>query len=176
MLMDPVRLADIAQRAGVPRDTAKKWVQRYDSFPQPAVDRSRGKLWEWRQVEMWLFATGRWPGAVRYRSTDGHLSVRAESSEPREGGGVRWVLLATFVGGDTSWRAIPSDILREMTDQPEAAAARLLRGWENARVAWVRDHPDEVMPAHLVGSPWPLDRDLAASGGRVHWPLPHPRP
>lgn len=158
MLMDPVRLTDIARRAGVPRDTAKKWAERHENFPQPPVDRPRGRLWEWRAVEQWLIATGRLPGALRYRSTDGHRTYRVESSEPRPGGGTRWVLLATFVGShDTSWRAIPADALREMTDEPDLAASRLLQGWETARIEWARGHPDEPMPAHLVGSPWPLD-------------------
>lgn len=158
MLLDPVRLTDIAKRAGVGRDTAKKWTERYSTFPKPAVNRERGRLWEWRAVEQWLLATGRLPGAIRYRSLDGHLSIRVESSEPRNGGGTRWVLVATFVRGhEDSWTAFPASALKQMTDEPEAAANRLLAGWETARVQWVRDHPDEPMPAHLVGSPWPLE-------------------
>jgi hypothetical protein len=162
MLLDPVRLVDIAQRCGVPRDTAKKWTERYDSFPRPAVGRARGQLWEWRAVEQWLLATGRLPGALRYRTLDGGLSMRVESSELRQDGGVRWTLLATFHGDPdgTGFRvAIPAAHLKETADDPKLAAYRLLTGWDSARVAWVRDHPDEPMPAHLVGSGWPLDPD-----------------
>ena len=155
MLLDPVRLTDIATRAGVLRDTAKKWTERYDTFPRPVIDRPRGRLWEWRAVEQWLIATGRLPGALRHRSTDGHRSIRVESSQVGDDGRTRWVLLATFVGdpdGTGHRVAIPAAALNEMTDQPREAAARLLRGWEAARVAWVRDHPDEPMPVHLVGT------------------------
>lgn len=172
MMLDPVSVNDIAKRSGARPSTAEQWTQD-NTFPQPDGNR----LWEWRAAEKWLIATGRLPGALRYRSTDGHRSVQVESSQPRANGGTRWVKLATFVQGhEDTWSPIPAPALFEMTDTPREAAARLLQGWETARMEWARDHPDEEMPAHLVGSPWPARLDLPEGAGEPPAAEPVPDP
>jgi len=61
MLIDPVGITDIARRAGVKRDTAKKWTERKpDGFPEPHPQKIVGRrVWEWSAIHSWLMRTGR---------------------------------------------------------------------------------------------------------------------
>lgn len=55
---DPVGLADIAQRLGVERQTAKTWKLR-KLLPEPAWHASGSPLWDWPDIERWAKKTGR---------------------------------------------------------------------------------------------------------------------
>lgn len=50
---DPVGAQEIAERAGVQRDTVWKWRQRYPDFPQP-VSLNMGPVWPWEDVARWI--------------------------------------------------------------------------------------------------------------------------
>lgn len=150
MLHDPVGITDIAKRANVRPDTVKKWIDRHDTFPKSEAKLAGGRIWDWPKVEHWLRMTGRIPTQFRYLENGGAIEVQ----QPADGayGRDRWVTMAVFVGNsDTGWRAFPKPPLAALTDDPDGAAQRLLDGWESARITWVRDHPDEPMPAHLAG-------------------------
>jgi predicted DNA-binding transcriptional regulator AlpA len=60
--LDLVGPIEIAQRAGVKRDTVEKWrVRHAGTFPAPIVRLAAGPVWLWRDVEAWL-AIPRRPG------------------------------------------------------------------------------------------------------------------
>ncbi len=61
---DPVGLAEIAQRLNVQRQTAKDWKARKLLPPSKWIV-SGSPAWDWRDIEKWARATGRWkePGA-----------------------------------------------------------------------------------------------------------------
>jgi predicted DNA-binding transcriptional regulator AlpA len=50
---DPVGAQEIAERAGVQRDTVWKWRRRYPDFPAP-VTLNMGPVWDWPDVARWL--------------------------------------------------------------------------------------------------------------------------
>jgi len=52
---DPVGAQEIAERAGVQRDTVWKWRRRYADFPKPVM-LNMGPVWEWAAVEQWVQA------------------------------------------------------------------------------------------------------------------------
>lgn len=54
-----VALGDIANLAGVEKDTVAKWIMRHSDFPAPFAATSAGKIWERADIEAWLKATGR---------------------------------------------------------------------------------------------------------------------
>lgn len=53
MIFDPVGAQEIAERAGVQRDTVWKWRQRHPDFPQP-VTLNMGPVWQWPEVAHWI--------------------------------------------------------------------------------------------------------------------------
>ena len=53
-----VGITDIAERAGVKRDTVTKWIDRHE-FPQSAGTVSGRPWWWWHEVRAWLIETGR---------------------------------------------------------------------------------------------------------------------
>jgi len=55
---DPVGLAEIAERLGVQRQTAKDWKQR-GLLPPPQWTVSRAPAWDWPDIEKWARRTGR---------------------------------------------------------------------------------------------------------------------
>jgi ParB/RepB/Spo0J family partition protein len=70
----PVELvgpSEVAERAGVSRQTVGKWRERYADFPEPLAMLGAGRaapgrsssegmpVWDWAAVEAWLGATGR---------------------------------------------------------------------------------------------------------------------
>jgi hypothetical protein len=59
MHADPVGLAEIAQRLGVQRGTAKQWHWR-GLLPEPRWTVSGAPAWDWHQdIEPWAKETGR---------------------------------------------------------------------------------------------------------------------
>ena len=169
MMLEPVGLADIARRAQVRPDTAKKWVERHDHFPRERGRAGGRRLWEWSEVHRWLISTGRAPHIFRYREDGGPGTILALVLD----GDDQWRPIARFtdvnddpddVVGD--WRATPTRHAIEDMDGDRAAAQewadRLLKGWDEARIRWVREHPDEPMPAHLVGYPHDLSAEPPA--------------
>ena len=157
MLMDPVGIADIADRSGVKPDTVKKWIDRYAHFPQHRGKVAGGRLWEWSEVHRWLVSTGRAPHVLRYREDGGPETLKVQ----RLDGDDNWRTIATIhmssdPDNDTARTARPTQVAIDEMDGDRAAAQewadRLLQGWDDKRAAWVRDHPDEPMPAYLVGT------------------------
>lgn len=62
VLVDPVGMLEIAQRMGVPRQTADNWRQRPTvDFPEPEPDLTIGgrPVWQWATVQEWADRTGR---------------------------------------------------------------------------------------------------------------------
>jgi hypothetical protein len=58
----PVGLTEIAQRAGVDRETAEQWTRRHSrTFPVAQWPVGGRRAWDWREVRAWLQATGRLP-------------------------------------------------------------------------------------------------------------------
>lgn len=55
---DPVGLAEIAERLGVRRQTAKDWKQR-GLLPAPEGTVSGAPTWNWPTIERWARKTGR---------------------------------------------------------------------------------------------------------------------
>lgn len=58
LLADPVTLAEIADRLGVARQTAKQWRLR-KVLPPPKWTPAGAPLWEWADVRRWAIKTGR---------------------------------------------------------------------------------------------------------------------
>lgn len=58
MTVEPVGLAEIAQRLGVKRETAKMWHYR-GLLPPSRWTVSGIPAWDWRDVEKWAKETGR---------------------------------------------------------------------------------------------------------------------
>jgi predicted DNA-binding transcriptional regulator AlpA len=56
--VEPVGLAEIAQRLGVERQTAKQWNLR-KLLPPPRWTVSGSPAWEWSDIEKWARKTGR---------------------------------------------------------------------------------------------------------------------
>lgn len=54
---DPVGAQEIAERAGVQRDTVWKWRQRHPDFPKP-VTLNMGPVWPWEDVACWIARRG----------------------------------------------------------------------------------------------------------------------
>jgi predicted DNA-binding transcriptional regulator AlpA len=61
---DLVGVAEIAQRAGVKRDTIRQWRRRHPDFPQPLIRLATGPVWDYAEVERWM-AKVRPPGRPR---------------------------------------------------------------------------------------------------------------
>lgn len=55
---DPVGVAEIAERLGVPRQTVAVWKNR-GLLPPPPWRVSRQPCWDWPQIEAWAEASGR---------------------------------------------------------------------------------------------------------------------
>jgi predicted DNA-binding transcriptional regulator AlpA len=55
---DPVGLADIAERLGVRRQTAKDWKNR-GLLPEPRWHVSGSPAWDWSEIEKWARRTHR---------------------------------------------------------------------------------------------------------------------
>lgn len=62
MSVDPVGLADIADRLGVARQTAKQWNAR-KLLPPPKWMVSGSPAWNWADIEKWARKTGRMPSS-----------------------------------------------------------------------------------------------------------------
>jgi hypothetical protein len=151
--IDPVGVSEIAAAAGVKPDTVKKWIDRHDSFPAPRGTVGGDRAWLWGDVRRWLVMTGRLPQTLRYREDGGPAAILCQALD----GDDRWRTVARFHDiGLGDWRASPHrNGVEDMGGDVAAAQAwaeRLLRGWDEARAAWVRDHPDEPMPPHLLGA------------------------
>lgn len=52
--MDPVGVAEIAERAAVDVGTVHAWRSRHDDFPPPLAALRAGPVWTWATVERWL--------------------------------------------------------------------------------------------------------------------------
>lgn len=59
--VEPVGLAEIAQRLGVSRQAAKNWRTRgtREPLPAPRWTVSGAPAWEWDEIEEWAKRTGR---------------------------------------------------------------------------------------------------------------------
>ena len=58
MTADPVGLAEMADRLGVARQTAKQWRLR-GVLPEPKWTVSGSPAWDWQDIERWARQTGR---------------------------------------------------------------------------------------------------------------------
>ncbi|WP_213455449.1 hypothetical protein [Rhizomonospora bruguierae] len=160
--VDPVGIGEIAHRAGVRPDTAQKWLQRHEDFPaaEPGAVSGR-RVWMWGAVRRWLEDTGRLPRTLRYREENNGRILLAQTLD----GDDRWRTVARFVAGDLGdWTAQPGPYALENSAtraEAQAWAQRMLDGWDAQRAAWVREHPDEPMPAHLIGTSRALHADEA---------------
>ena len=54
-----VGLIEIAQKAGVKRNTVTSWRDRHDDFPEPVKELAVGPIFWWPHVRDWLVHTGR---------------------------------------------------------------------------------------------------------------------
>jgi predicted DNA-binding transcriptional regulator AlpA len=63
-MADLVGIAEIALRAGVARDTIRKWRQRHPDFPQPLITLATGPVWDYAEIQAWI-AKPRPPGRPR---------------------------------------------------------------------------------------------------------------
>lgn len=54
-----VGLIEVAQHAGVRRNTVTSWRQRYPDFPEPVAELAVGPVFWWPEVKDWLVRTGR---------------------------------------------------------------------------------------------------------------------
>lgn len=57
LLRNLVNGAEIARRAGVQRSAVSNWSVRFPGFPEPVIR----LLYDWREVEVWLRGTDRYP-------------------------------------------------------------------------------------------------------------------
>ncbi len=154
----PVGISEIAATVGVRPDTVKKWIDRHAAFPKQRGTVGGDRAWLWGDVRRWLQDTGRLPRHFRARDWNG--SVRYQGIIEGPDGEDRWETLATFheFDHDGSWGFTVTPSPRAIEDMGGDRAAaqvwadRLFAGWEAARVKWVKEHPDEPMPAHLIGS------------------------
>ncbi|WP_018807374.1 hypothetical protein [Salinispora arenicola] len=157
MMLDPVGVSDIAERSHASSDLVEQWAKQA-TFPRPQAGRNGTRLWEWRAVEEWLLMSRRLPSSLRYRDMGNGDLIEVQSLEEDEDGCDRWVTYAAFFGSDnTGWRAYPKAAMKEEASDPADArdwAESLLQGWIDARMKWVRKHPDEPMPPHLTGVWW----------------------
>jgi transposase len=51
---DLIGLGEIADMAGVRKNVASNWINRYDDFPKPVLQRKMGTLYDVNQVRDWL--------------------------------------------------------------------------------------------------------------------------
>lgn len=58
MPIEPVGLAEIAERLGVKRATVDQWQAR-KLLPEPKWTVGGRPAWNWRDIEVWARATGR---------------------------------------------------------------------------------------------------------------------
>lgn len=54
-----VGMHEIAERAGVVRATVQMWRHRYNHFPEPLLELNIGPIWNWHDVEAWLYRYNR---------------------------------------------------------------------------------------------------------------------
>lgn len=60
-MMEPVGLAEIAERLGVKQQTAQMWRHR-NLLPPPRWQVSRQPAWDWQDIQRWAKTTGRLSG------------------------------------------------------------------------------------------------------------------
>ncbi len=57
---DLVGAAEIADRLGLSHpQNVSVWRRRHPDFPQPIAQLQKALIWDWRDVERWVRATGR---------------------------------------------------------------------------------------------------------------------
>lgn len=67
--VEPVGLAEIAERLAVPRRNVDRWRDR-GVLPEPDWTVGRRPAWDWSTIEAWARRTGRLPGPDRAGRTE----------------------------------------------------------------------------------------------------------
>lgn len=98
---DPVGATEIAWRLHLGRTTVERWQQRHKDFPQRTWTVCGRPAWDWPDVEAWLIATGRLPGASAPMPRRPWVTIHV-AAVPRSEAGT-W-LLQVDVDGAPLWR------------------------------------------------------------------------
>ena len=57
--VDPVGIAEIAERHGTSAGTVRSWRYRHKDFPAPLAELGMGPVWDWNDVAPWLKSRGK---------------------------------------------------------------------------------------------------------------------